>query len=259
MYLEKAPISLALERAIEARLIAALALRRPILDVGCGDGLFASIALSERPDIGCDLSMKELSEARARSAYRSLVGGNAERLPFRDASFATVLSNSTLEHVRDVDLVLGEIARVLRPGGRVIITVPTPSYQRQLFWSRLFRLLRVSVAARLYEGLVNRVFRHRHIYDTQGWLSRLERHRLRVETATPYLSSRVVALDDLLYPVAAVGLIWKLATGSYVVPLFRRPIAALLSRVLLPLYAGDADGEGGYVLLIARSPDEVRE
>jgi len=48
----------------------------------------------------------------------------AAPLPFASASFDTVLCTSVLEHVHDAEAVVSEIARVLRPGGRLIITVP---------------------------------------------------------------------------------------------------------------------------------------
>lgn len=254
-YLEQAPISLALERAIECRLIASLVLDAPLLDLGCGDGLFATIAFARPPDVGCDLSLKELNRARVRSVYRHLVGGDGERLPFGNGTFATVVSNSTLEHVRDLDVVISEVARILQPGGRLVITVPTPVYQRRFFWSRAFRALRLDPLAALYERTVNRIFRHHHVHDPRGWADRLRRHGLQVERTIPYLSAGVVALDDVLYPVAAIGMLWKAVTGSLVIPILRRPLAAVIARLLRPLYLSDPRGDGGYVLLVARRSD----
>lgn len=48
----------------------------------------------------------------------------ASKMPFRDATFDTVLCTEVLEHVEDAEGAVGEIARVLRPGGRLLMTVP---------------------------------------------------------------------------------------------------------------------------------------
>lgn len=253
-YLEQAPISLALERAIEARQIRSLELGRPILDIGCGDGLFASIAMPQRPDVGLDLLPDELLRARRRGSYRQLMRANAERLPFPDGAFATVLSNSALEHVDDIDAVLAEIARVVRPGGRVVITVPTTHYQEAFFWSRVFRAARLTWLARWYEAFVNRIFHHAHVHTASQWSRKFARAGLDEELCRPYLSDGVIALDDLLYPVGAPGKLLKTLTGSYVVPLFRPRIARWLAHRLAGLYDEPPTGAGGYVLLVCRRP-----
>jgi SAM-dependent methyltransferase len=52
------------------------------------------------------------------------VTGLADRLPFKDASFDVVLATEVLEHVADADAAVGEIRRVLAPGGHAVVTVP---------------------------------------------------------------------------------------------------------------------------------------
>lgn len=246
-------MALALERAIEARLLSALDLARPVLDLGCGDGLFASITFLAKPDVGCDLSWRELRTAQRRNTYGSVVAGTGEHLPFRDSAFGSVISNSTLEHVADVQAVVRELARIVRPAGMVAITVPTDRYQQLFFWSRVLRAARLRRMARMYERTVNAVFRHRHVHSASRWVDLVEREGLHVKRVIPYLSSRVVALDDLLYPLAALSLPWKRLTGSYVAPLGRAGVAAVLARALRSTYVTEVDRLGeGYVLIIAQ-------
>ncbi len=252
-YLEVAPVSLALERAIECRLLSSFEYPRPLLDVGCGDGTFVSVLFGESVDVGCDVSFEELSKARLTGRYRWLVQADASALPFRSRAFASVVSNSTLEHVRRLEPALRELARVSDSGGTVTVTVPTTEYQRLFFWSRFLRLLRIRRLADTYESFVNRLFRHRHVASVEAWRRKLEDAGLVTLSARLYLTPFVVALDDLLYPVAGVGLVLRRITGSYVWPSrVRRPVARLLAGALRGAYGADTKGSGGYVLLRAR-------
>jgi SAM-dependent methyltransferase len=92
------------------------------LEIGCGNGRYL-----ERIDgcIGLDLSSGMLDAARARVGTRPLVQGDAQALPFADASFDTVLAPMMLYHVPDRAQAAREMHRVLRPGGVAIATTNT--------------------------------------------------------------------------------------------------------------------------------------
>jgi 2-polyprenyl-6-hydroxyphenyl methylase/3-demethylubiquinone-9 3-methyltransferase len=97
---------------------------RRVLDVGCGGGLLAEeIASMGFAVTGIDQSEKSIDAARMHSRQSGLAidyrSASAERLPFEDGSFSIVTCCDVLEHIRSWELVLFEIARVLRPGGIV--------------------------------------------------------------------------------------------------------------------------------------------
>jgi O-antigen biosynthesis protein len=96
----------------------------PALDLGCGDGrLSASMAAGSLTL--ADVSAVALSRARARlPEARAVELSPDEPLPFGDGEFELVLCAETLEHVRDVQLLLSEARRVLVPGGRLAVTTP---------------------------------------------------------------------------------------------------------------------------------------
>jgi SAM-dependent methyltransferase len=98
------------------------------LDLGCGDGRLTA-ELHARSVTGADASEVALQRARERLGERvSLVRVEPdEPLPFDDGSFDLVLCAETLEHVRDVQLFLSEVRRVLRPGGTLALTTPAHS------------------------------------------------------------------------------------------------------------------------------------
>jgi len=94
------------------------------LDVGCGDGRL-SAELDAAELTGSDVSAVALGRARARLPEARLVEVEPDAaLPFGDGEFDLVLIAETLEHVRDVQLLLSEARRVLRPGGTLAVTTP---------------------------------------------------------------------------------------------------------------------------------------
>jgi SAM-dependent methyltransferase len=94
--------------------VAAPSMRGRLLDVGCGDRPWeARLAVDEY--VGLDVE---------GAAGRPDVVYDGERIPFGDGEFDTVLSNQVLEHVPDPGALWAEMVRVLRVGGRLVVTVP---------------------------------------------------------------------------------------------------------------------------------------
>jgi len=102
------------------------------LDLGVGDGRLTS-ALQATKLTGADVSQVALERARTRLPDAELVLVEPdEPLPFADNVFDLVLCVETLEHIRDTQLALSEIRRVLRPGGRLALTTPASARWRVL-------------------------------------------------------------------------------------------------------------------------------
>jgi 2-polyprenyl-6-hydroxyphenyl methylase/3-demethylubiquinone-9 3-methyltransferase len=96
--------------------------RRRLLDVGCGGGILAEeLARLGFDVIGIDPAPETIDTARAHAETSGLAieyrTGAGECLPFANEAFDHVVCCDVLEHVDDVSRVLGEVARVLRPGG----------------------------------------------------------------------------------------------------------------------------------------------
>ena len=96
------------------------------LDLGCGTGDFSVAAARRGATVtGLDVAFRWLVVARRRASISHVgvryVCGNAERLPFPDASFSRVVALGLLEHCHRPGDVLAEVQRVLRPGGDVVI------------------------------------------------------------------------------------------------------------------------------------------
>jgi SAM-dependent methyltransferase len=102
-----------------------------VLDAGCGSGHDSAwVARRDAEVVGVDASERMLSEARERygderrTAFRE--ADLREPLPFEDGAFDLVVSQLTLEHLEDWRPPLREFARVLRPGGRVVLSCDHP-------------------------------------------------------------------------------------------------------------------------------------
>ena len=98
------------------------------LDLGCGDGRL-SAELAADSLTAADVSRVALERARRRLPEARLVDLDPDGgLPLEDGAFDLVLCAETLEHVRDVQLLLSEIRRVLRPGGLLALTTPAAGF-----------------------------------------------------------------------------------------------------------------------------------
>ena len=97
------------------------------LDLGCGDGRLGTGLQAGR------LTLADVSQVALERAARRVPGARVAqlepdaRLPFEGSAFDLVLCAETIEHVRDVQLFLSEIRRVLRPGGMLALTTPAQS------------------------------------------------------------------------------------------------------------------------------------
>lgn len=123
-----------------ARFVESLGRVDSALDLGCGDGRLSRLVDAERVTLA-DVSDVALERAARRlpDARRVSLTPDAP-LPLPDNVFDLVVCTETVEHVRDLQLLLSEARRVLRPGGRLAVTTPAHS-----------RLTGLVVAARGFE------------------------------------------------------------------------------------------------------------
>lgn len=102
-----------------------------VLDIGCHQGEFlASLGKHIGPSVGLDPLTKPVERPR----YRLLAEMFHEDAPFPEASFDAIVMLATLEHIRDKHPLARECKRLLRPGGRVIITVPSKQVDTIVEW-----------------------------------------------------------------------------------------------------------------------------
>jgi methionine biosynthesis protein MetW len=106
-----------------------------VLEVDCGPGVLAKMMQERGAEvIGTDLSIVAVERARAKGIVAQQVDVDTEPLPFADASFDTVVSNSMIEHRFFPEKSLDECMRVLKSGGKFIVCLPNIAHWLCRWW-----------------------------------------------------------------------------------------------------------------------------
>jgi SAM-dependent methyltransferase len=177
--------SLAAWRAAELKALRHCTFAPPVLEIGCGNGPFASL-LFERVEWGIDLNPREIALCGARNGlYGHLSAMDARRLEFGDGVFGTVFANCVLEHIPDLECVLAEGRRVLRPGGALVATVPLIEMNRHLLLQSAW-----------YARSRARQLQHLNLLTKDAWVEVLTQAGFASVRTTPYLSAGMCELWD---------------------------------------------------------------
>jgi SAM-dependent methyltransferase len=249
-YLSKAPVALSFWRAFECEEFSKERLIPPVLDVGCGDGFFAQVAFSRILEAGIDLDESEVRRAVQSGSYRKAIHGSVTDLPFPPKSFKTVISNCVLEHVPDIDQGLKEIARVLKPGGRLMITVPSEYFSLSSFYQKWFKNFGLPNLSQSYIDGLNRIFKHHHVNHSKVWEIRFKKAGLKMEKARYFIPIPAFHSYERWLVPALPSKIWKLLFGRWVLlPRFwaKWLVPALVRKALM-----SKGEEGAAYFLIAR-------
>src|SRR3990172_1340565 len=248
-YLKVAPISHSVWRAAEAKELSKIDLPPPTLDVGCGFGEFAGVFFDSMIEVGIDISLPDVLQAKQGKKYRRVECIDAKKMPFRSNSFASILSVSVLEHISRVDEVLAEIYRVLKVGGIFIFTVPSNRFSSELIGHKFFKAVGLNRLSRLYSYIVNLTFRHHNLWSKATWEKQLRQQGFTVNQVKSIVPFPVFRVWELGLPLALPSQLGKLLWGKRFV--VRPPgLVPFLTLLLRPL--SQPRGTGTNWLIIAR-------
>ena len=250
----------ALWRAVEARIVARQKFVAPMLDLGCGHGLFATAIFGTRRPItvGCDLLFHQLVTARDGGAYQATALADGRSLPFPCGMFATALSNSVLEHIPNPSPVLHESARALRKGGRLVITVPSDRFHNYLAGTKKHQATGRFGLAAAYNAAVDQQFQHYHYHTPNEWARLFRSAGLELVQEIYYMAPAAAAVWDVMNQQFGVGRrsIFSILVSPRLRRLgYQRLVAGVLPRILekrLRVYyeMDVAPGETGAGLLL---------
>lgn len=224
-YLQERPVFLALIRAKEAELFRRfLPLRKPVLDFGCGDGFFAKIALLNRVrpltrlrsdpeysliDIGLDLKDSRVEEAKRMGVYKKIVIYDGQRIPFKNNTFSTAVSNCVLEHIPDLENTLSEVYRVLKPKGLFLTSVVAKPWEEYFFGNKIF--------GDLYKRWMRRKQAHHNMNTLHQWKNLFFNGGFKVLEDIGYLDKKAVEMIDILHYLSLPQLVTYKILGKWVI------------------------------------------
>ena len=252
MHLKELPYFRSLVRAVEARFYQDFELPAPTLDVGCGDGHFATVTFERQLAVGLDPWEGPIREAAERGGYRSLVRADGGRMPLPDGYFASAVSNSVLEHIPHVEAVLAETARALKPGAPFLFCVPNDRFLGSLSVSNILDRIELRSLGDAYRRFFDRISRHQHCDPPEVWQKRLTEAGFEIEQWWHYLPPKALHVVEWRHYFGLPSRLIHWFTGRLVlVP--RHWNLALTRRIVEPYYAGDLrSDEGVYTFYAAR-------
>jgi ubiquinone/menaquinone biosynthesis C-methylase UbiE len=250
-YVSMAPLALAFERILECQIYQGLPFERPVLDVGCGEGLFAKMLFAEQVDTGIDPDPGELDRARQLGAYDELIQCKGDAIPKPDRHFRTVFSNSVLEHIEDIEPVFREVYRVLAPGGRFHFTVPSHRFEEYTVANQVLTTVGLEAPAARFRKFFNSFWKHYHAYPEATWAGIAEKAGFTVVESFTYDPKRIAVMNDFLAPFGAGAFVLKRLLNRWVLaPSLRKVTTAPLQPLWsMALKGGERTHDGGLVLV----------
>lgn len=151
-----------------------------ILDSGCGDGSVTSELAKKFDTTGVDISDENLKKARTRG-FRTVKQDLGKKMPVKDNSFDTVISNQVIEHIYDTDFYLEDIYRVLKPGGILLITTPNAVSLSDRLRAVMGKLpIAAEISTRYRLGDKNPPAGHIRLYTFEQLRRQLQRTRFKI-------------------------------------------------------------------------------
>jgi SAM-dependent methyltransferase len=251
LHLRDLPYFRAMLRAVEARFYQDFELPAPVLDVGCGDGHFASVTFDRPLDVGIDPWGGPIRQAAKFGGYRFLVQGDAGKMPFPDDHFSSGLSNSVLEHIPHIDDVLAETARVLKPGALFLFCVPNPGYLSQLSIPAALQRARLGRLGAAYTEWFRRMSRVHHADTPQVWQRRLELAGFSLDHWWHYFSPEAMRALEWGHYFGAPSLAARWLTGRWILAPTRWNLA-LTTRYVSKYAVTEPHPQGVFTFYVAR-------
>jgi len=215
-HLRDLPYFRAMLRAVEDSFYQDISLPQPVLDLGCGDGHFASVAFPRPLEVGLDPCWESLEEAKGRRTYQMVVQSDGARSPFPSGCFASAVSTSVLEHIPHVQDVICEVGRILRPGGLFVFCVPNDRFPKTLFGRLALRKLGLKSAAEGYSRWFNRIARHAHCDGVEIWTGRLEKAGFCLEQTWDYFPPKALHTLEIGHFLGVPSLVSRKITGRWI-------------------------------------------
>ncbi len=252
LQLRDMPYFRGLLRAVESRFYQDIPLEGPVLDLGCGDGHFVTVTFDHPIEVGIDPWKGPVHEAARRGGYEMVNIGYGDKLPYPDACFGSGMSNSVLEHIPELDPVLAEMHRVLKPGAPFVFCVPNHNFLANLSVSNFFDKVGLRFLGNAYRAFFNRISRHHHCDDPQVWQARLEKAGFKLERWWHYFSPQALGALEWGHYFGLPSLVVRKLFGRWILVRQRWNLAPIMRAVEKYYHEDPEQPKGSYTFYIAR-------
>lgn len=178
-------------RSFEVDVLSRVQLEHPILEIGCSDGEFTR-AVCGTVELGIDINPNAVERALRSRVFKEVRLQNARELDH--AGFRTVIANSVLEHIPDVQPVLDGSFKALLSGGKLVLTVPLVDMNRGMLFSSRSWL-------RFRHGRLS----HVNLWSLDHWMESLHKAGFHITHTERYLSPSQIRTWDAMDGVAVMG------------------------------------------------------
>ncbi|WFU18961.1 class I SAM-dependent methyltransferase [Bradyrhizobium sp. CB3481] len=170
------------------------------IDIGCGNGYIGGllkrmVGLAELHGVD---PVGSFANDTLANGYTGFSCATASEIPLPPASFDCAISICVLEHVRDLDSAFREMLRLLKPGGALVFTTPSPEFRSSTLDTRLWACLGDRTRAEDAARSRDKVSMHFHYATANEWRMNLERIGFDSVNVLPIFSRRQLLVYELM-------------------------------------------------------------
>ncbi len=174
--------------------------KKPVLDFGCGDGFFAKTLFEKKKiEAGVDIDGKVLLDAKRSGIYKKVYLYDGIKLPFKNGTFSTVISNCVMEHVEGLGKVLKELGRVTKSGGKFYLSVMTDRWNEHLLGGKIF--------GKKYLDWMRKIQRHPNLLSGKQWEEEFNKAGFSTINKIGYIDKKTSRLIELFHYLSIDSLI----------------------------------------------------
>jgi len=196
-------LPLTMWRAWELAAYRRFQLPEPVLDLGCGNGqFFKQVWPRIEKVVGIDISADAIQRARQSGTYQRVHLSPAHQIPEANSTFKAVFSNCAMEHMDQIDSVVKDVRRVLRPGGFFLFSVVTDHF---LKWAPLPKFLAALGVAERGEALEKEYIHYHNLvnpFSVEKWINLLSESGFHIKAHIP------IAPDTFAHAFLLMDQLW---------------------------------------------------
>lgn len=246
-YLQKAPVTLALERSLECEIFARQEFLSPVMDYGCGDGLLVSILFDGGVNYGADISRRELKIAAKNGIYEKIFDSARTDMPVKPGSINTVLCNSAAEHMEDLDGSLAQIYNLMSEEGKLYVTVPSEQYSKHTVIFNLLTWFGLHTLAQKSRKGFNIFWKHIQCFSQELWIKKFSDAGFKIISVERYAPKAVCLMGNACTPLALPAFFTKRLFGRWIMfELVRRAHVKGMHKIIKK-FLSQTKGEGALI------------